>query len=344
MPGSERAGMQVLRFAFTEAARVPALARETEEAGWDGLLLSDSQCLQSDVYAGLTLAAAHSKRLLLGPGVTNVFTRHPSVTAGAIATLQALSGGRAVLGLGRGDTALRQLGLPPVPLPVFEQGLRDLQAYLRGEAVESHGFPSRLAWLPSGPKVPVDVFASGPRTMALAGSLAERVTLGVGAEPAWVRWAVATVRRAREEAGLDPGALGIGLNVILGASTREAEALEQVRGNAALFAGFAGAARRVPGLLTPADEAVLAASEAAYRSGTAAPPLPDAFLRRFAVAGSPETVVGRLQELAELGLSHLVVVGPSKFAAPGAEESFGALMASEILPRLRESGARRSPG
>lgn len=315
--------MEILRFAFTEAAAVAALARQTEEDGWGGLLLSDSQCLQSDVYVSLTLAAQATRRLRLGPGVTNLATRHPSVTANALATLQELSAGRAVLGLGRGDTAVARLGWARTPLAEFECGVQTLQDYLRGQAAPDG---SRLAWMAGGTasKVPLDVFASGPRAMAVGARHAERVTLAVGAEPAWVEWALGTVRQARREAGVDPEGVQCGLSVCMGLGDTPAEAREQVRGNAGLFAAFAGSARRVPGLLSAEDDRALAA----------AGDLPDAFLDRFAVVGTPERCVARLRELAALGLGHLVVVGPSKFAPAGSAERFAERMRREVLPAL----------
>ena len=72
-------------------------AAAIEAEGWDGMLVPDSQALMTDVYVALTAAAIATHTLKLGTGVTNPFTRHPAVAAAAIAGLQELSGGRAVL-------------------------------------------------------------------------------------------------------------------------------------------------------------------------------------------------------------------------------------------------------
>src|SRR5579863_7488273 len=82
-----------------------------ESQGWDGIALADTQCISEDVFVLLGLAAQATTKVKLMTGVTNPYTRHPSVTAGAIATIQAVSRGRAVLGIGRGDSALGQIGL-----------------------------------------------------------------------------------------------------------------------------------------------------------------------------------------------------------------------------------------
>ncbi|PON13864.1 hypothetical protein C2W62_32110 [Candidatus Entotheonella serta] len=87
-----------------------AFAERAENAGWHGMLVVDSQNLSGDSYVALAAAATGSSKLGLATGVTNSVTRHPAVTAGAIASIQKLSGGRAVLGIGRGDSALAHLG------------------------------------------------------------------------------------------------------------------------------------------------------------------------------------------------------------------------------------------
>ena len=110
-------------------------AKRAEDEGWDGIGLVDSQNLAGDPYIELALAANATQRIRLGTAVTNPLTRHPAAMATAIATVQAESDGRAVLGIGRGDSALAHLGLAPAPVPTFERYLARLQGYLRGEDV-----------------------------------------------------------------------------------------------------------------------------------------------------------------------------------------------------------------
>jgi 5,10-methylenetetrahydromethanopterin reductase len=123
------------------------MALTAEAEGWDGLLLADSQNLQAEVFVELSLVARATKRLQIGPGVTNPITRHPAVTASAAATLQAESGGRAVLQVSRGDTAVSFIGKPPAPANVLEAYVSDLQTYLRGDPLDQDGFASRLEWV-----------------------------------------------------------------------------------------------------------------------------------------------------------------------------------------------------
>ena len=117
--------MEFWLHSFSFPHRTAELARRAEAWGFTGMLVADSQNLNADVWIELALAAAATERLHLGPGVTNPLTRHSSVTAAAAATLQVESGGRAVLGLGRGDSALSQIGREPAHVAVFERALTE---------------------------------------------------------------------------------------------------------------------------------------------------------------------------------------------------------------------------
>ncbi len=174
------------------------LARRVEAWGFDGLLVADSQNLNADVWIELALIAAATDRIRLGPGVTNPATRHPAVTASAAATLQLESGGRAVLGFGRGDSALTQIGRRPVPVAELESALVAIQGFLRGEQVQIDGVASEITWIADSdqPKVPVAVAATGPRVIELGARHAERLDFTVGAEPDRMRWAVDTARQS----------------------------------------------------------------------------------------------------------------------------------------------------
>ena len=172
-------------------------AARAEEIGFDGIVYVDSQNRYGDTYVCMALAAHATSTIKLGTGVTNSFTRHPAVTASAIATVQAESGGRAYLGIARGDSALAHLGRAPDSVPKFEDYLRRVQAYLRAEDVQfeaggdinsvglaDYRDSSIIFWIDERkpPKVPVDVAATGPKVIAAAARHADSVTLNVGAD------------------------------------------------------------------------------------------------------------------------------------------------------------------
>jgi 5,10-methylenetetrahydromethanopterin reductase len=323
-----------------EAATV---ARTAEAEGWDGLLYVDTQNLLYDTFAALYLGAAATSRVRLGTAVTNPVTRHPAVLAGAFATLQHVSAGRAYLGIGRGDTALQLIGEKPPSAERFAALLAQLQASLRGETVELNGFPSRITWLPEPglPGVPVDVFASGPRMIDVAARLGDRVTLALGAEPARMRWGIERARAARQRAGLARETLSIGAMVIVAVGPDPAALRELVRANASVSAHFQRGSLDV---LSAEDRAIVVAITRdydQYRHGTAPAPqareLPGEFIDRFTVTGPPDHCAARLRELVALGLDHLVVVGAARDVDPAIRHGLDRLFAAEVLPALRAS-------
>lgn len=319
------------------------MAQSLEEAGWDGMYLADTQNLAADVYVSLGQAAAVTGNLRLATGVTNPVTRHPAVTASAIASVQAASAGRAVLGIGRGDSSLGHLGRPPARVADFERYLTRVRGYLHGEEVDlGEGVTSTNRWIADSalPPVPIDVAATGPRVTALAARLGDRVTFAVGADPARLRDAIALVRAEREAAGLDPAGISVGAYVNTVAHPDVERARAVVRGGTAAFAHFSGMAG-APSTDSP-DASVFEALGRDYdvtghAAATAdhATALPDDFIDRFSVAGPVEHCVARLSELVEAGAERLVLIPGSSDADPGDIVANVALLAADVLPRLR---------
>ena len=321
---------------------VQAHAAAVEEDGWDGLLFTDTQNLSMDVFGSLYLAASATSQLKLGTAVINLVTRHPAVVASAFATLHHVSGGRAHLGVGRGDTALKLVGFTPPSAHQFEAQLENLQSYLRGDAVDVGGFESRITWLPleGESKVPVDVFGSGPHVIGEGARLGDRLTVTVGAEPERVKWAIETARHARTSAGLDAETLVVGAFVIVGVGTDRKALDELIRGNASISAHFQ---RNVISALSASDAAVVEEVTGRYDTyhhglehAAQSEILPDNFLHRFAVIGPPEKCAERLHQLVELGLSHLVIVGGSRDIDIAVRKRSDHLIAKEVLPALQE--------
>ena len=295
------------------------------------MLLADSQNLQAEVFVELAFAVRATERVKLGTGVTNPLTRHPAVTAAAAATLEAESGGRTVLGVGRGDSAVTFVGARPAPVAVLEEFVRRLQRYLRGEVVDSNGFPSRLEWLPKDvPNAVVDVAATGKRTIEIAARQADAVTFAVGAEPERLRWAIKTARAA--------GARRFGAYIVAAAHPNVAAARDLVRANVATFAHFSRSSLEQ---LRDGDRHVVEEVSRRYETaGDARSPAPqaavtDEFIDRFALAGPSERCAERLRERAVLEIDRFVVVGAGKDANPRGAEAAWKRFAMEVLPSLR---------
>jgi 5,10-methylenetetrahydromethanopterin reductase len=334
--------IELYTMSIPEARLSEHLAVRAEEAGWDGITFTDSQNLVGDPFVGLALAARATTRLRLMTAVSNVATRHPAALATAIATVQEESGGRAVLGVGRGDTALFHLGRPPMPLNEFFARCTDVRTYLHRGTVDIDGFPSRLRWLDRAgqPPVPLDIAASGPKVLAFAGRAAERVSLAVGADAARVEWAAELVRAAARDAGRDSPS--IGAYVTVACHPDKAAGRELVRGSVAAFAHFSAMPGSTGAGVGDADRALVAEVGRTYDSHqhlvNAAPHarvLPDEFVDRFAIVGDARACTHQLAALAALGLDRLIITGPSFGADRDHSRTHAQLIREEVLPALR---------
>jgi len=320
-------------------------AERAEHDGWDGLTFVDSQNLVGDPYIAVTQAAAATSRLRFATGVTNAFTRHPAALANVAATVQEVSGGRFVLGIGRGDTALFHLGRKPQPVDAFVAAVTDLQTYLAGGTIDCNGRPSRLQFLDRcrQPKVPLDLAPSGPRMIEFAGRIAERVTLAVGADPERVAWAIDLARKAAANAGRDPAEISFGAYVNVGCHPDAEVARALISGAVSAFAHFSSMPGSTGAGLREEDRAVVADVGRRYDSNehlrnTAAhnAALTPEFVDRFAIVGPPDRCVTRLRELADLGLERFVVTGASFASRRDDAMTSAGLVTREVVPALRD--------
>jgi len=345
-------------------------AQEIEAAGWDGMLVVDSQNLSGDPYVSLALAATATTRIGLGTGVTNSITRHAAATATAIASVQRISNGRAVLGIGRGDSALAHLGRAPARLAQFERYLRHLQLYLGGESVcfddidippeaappllglHLHDAPpsSRIGWIADGlrggakggAKVPVEVAASGPKVIAMAALHAERVMFTLGADTERLAWGIALAKKTRKDAGLDPDAIAFGAYVNLGCHADMDAARGLVRGGLTTFARFSVMHGKANGPVSAKDREQLETLVTNYdmkahtrgdsrQAGT----LTDDFVDRFAIVGTPDRCIERLRALRALGLDKVAISGGMRGASAEDAVVSKRLVAEQVLPGMR---------
>jgi 5,10-methylenetetrahydromethanopterin reductase len=336
--------MELWTMGIPEIGTVTAQAERAERRGWDGITFTDSQNLVGDPFVAVALAAAATQRLRFATGVTNAYTRHPAALANVAATVQETSGGRFVLGIGRGDTAMFHLGRKPMPVAAFIASVTDLQTYLANETVDCNGHPSRLQWLDRcrQPKVPLDIAVSGPRMIEFAARIAERVTLAVGADPDRVAWALDLARTAAAGAGRDPSEISFGAYVNVGCHPDLEAARNVISGAVAAFAHFSSMPGSTGAGLAETDRAVVAEVGRTYDSNehlsnaaahTSA--LNPEFVDRFAVVGPPDVCARRLQGLAGLGVERFVITGASFRSDREHARTSEGLLTGELLPALR---------
>ncbi len=196
MTGGARFGIVFLPESLREFG---ALCRGAEEAGFDLLGVADSQSVFRELYVALAVAARETSRVRLGPLVTNPQTRHLAVTASAISSVDELSGGRAILGLGSGDSAIYTLGAPPATVAGLEDAVVTLGRLTSGEPLDRGG--RRWQVRRSTRRVPVYLAAEGPRTLELAGRVADGVIVGLGLTPEVIALSLAAVERGARASG-----------------------------------------------------------------------------------------------------------------------------------------------
>jgi 5,10-methylenetetrahydromethanopterin reductase len=315
---------------------------ELEREGFDVALYGDSQTIFEDPYVRMANAAARTSRIRVAPGIGAPVTRDASIIASCAASVHAESGGRALLCLGSGDSAIAAVGgRPPLPVAEFEREVAMIRRYLRGEAVDRSGAATRLHWIPPElPPVEVDVSATGPRTIAMAARVADRVTFNVGSEPERVQWAADVARAEREDARL-------GAWITVGVGEDEEALIDGMRAVCAVHARFpkmgGGSMRAVPeharAVASAVDTELLAFEGTRIEALKAASArVDDEFVRWHATLGDAEAVTARLQQLVDIGLSHLYLV----FGDPNTDVSFmkesRQRFAGEVMPALRAAG------
>lgn len=291
-----------------EVARIAAAA---EELGFAGVWVADSQSVFRDAYAALAICAERTRRIRLATGVTNPVTRHPAVIAGAMATLAEHSGGRAVLGIGAGESAVYTIGQRPAILARLEEVVGVVRALLDGQTALFDGHELRITW----PTVPVPIYfaSSGPQSLRLAGRISDGVLFQVGATPELVRYAMDAVTDGAAEAGREVQSVErlVRLACVVASSRDEARA--QARGYVAAAAGTVFSS--VPHEHLPSDLATdLRRMKEHYdyskhASGDAkhADLLTDRIIDAIAIAGTPSDAIPRLRELIHTGAGGFVI-------------------------------------
>jgi 5,10-methylenetetrahydromethanopterin reductase len=162
-------------------------AQYLDDSIYGKMWMTDSHQLYADAYVTLGQCAAATEELRLATGVTNPITRHPTVTANAISSVNEISDGRATLAIGTGDSAVYSIGKTPAQVSELCESVETMQALLAGETVDFDGEPFQLS-TPT-PAEEVHIAAEGPKTLQMAGAVADGVVFGGGTKPERVDWA-----------------------------------------------------------------------------------------------------------------------------------------------------------
>ena len=334
------------RFDFSTPDAFATDVARAESLGWDYAFVPDSQLRRHDTYVLLAFAARETSTIHLGPLLANPVTRHPTVTAGSIATVDAVSEGRAILGLGIGDTAVRLAGLKPARVATLEDSTRTIRSLLHGDAVEVGA--DRPAQLPHPRSVPVWIAAAGPRSLRAAGRVADGVFIRAGLHPANLHAAVDQIRAGADEAGRDPASVRLGLVVHTALQDDPERALLMGKSIAAGFYEYSPHLFNLAGLTWdgPDIHELQARVHPDFHhhpdlveSGCIVDFLPDAAASAFSAHGTPTEVAAQLVEACSHGIDFDIIV-PHPIPnppPPGAQDgpSYMERVAHEVIPVVR---------
>jgi len=321
------------------------IAGKLEQLGFDAVLLSDSQNRAPEVWTALGAASCETSTALLGPGITNTVTRDPAVIAAAATTLQMLSAGRAILPIGRGDSAAMFCGSQPAKVAEFELAAQQIRDYLHHFNADRAGYQSNMDWLAiaaeHGP-VPIEIIPSGPRMTEVAARTADRISFAVGADPEYIAQFRDHAKQAALDAGRDPAKLkfGVWLNVVV--HPDRAVALEAVRSSTGVWARFSTHRKDKHNLPKPLRDVVehlknYDKTQWAQQGATTEAMMPTEFVDWFAIAGNVDYCRERLKKIAALDLDYCYIVPGNLGFADAVGEASIRSFAKDLLPGLQGS-------
>ena len=295
-----------------------ALALEDEQLGFDIRYFGDNHSLHPDPFVALFDAARATTRIKLATGIVTTVTRFPSVLANLAAPLQLASNGRAILGIGKGDSVVAMVGKRPQKHDEFVSNTTLLRAFLHRESVRLGNYDSSLAWLAGQDytPVPIEIAGAGPRTLAAAATLADRIQLTVGAPPERIRWALDIIRTALADGGRDRREVQIGALVPLCVDASRTAAAERLRtGDRSASRTWRASLAWISAPNRTSCVEVTTRLRHAYDYGhhnmEQANPMRDLVDAEFAdwygIGGPPAYITERLGELVELGIDYFVL-------------------------------------
>ncbi|MBU6148285.1 MAG: TIGR03842 family LLM class F420-dependent oxidoreductase [Actinomycetales bacterium] len=297
------------------AARVIDLARRAEAYGFSHVWTFDSHILWEEPYVIYSQILAETRKIVVGPMVTNPATRDITVTASVFATLNEMYGNRTVIGIGRGDSAVRVTNGKPVSVAELRQAVVDIKGLANGEAIEYRGNHLRLPWAGAS-RAEVWVAAYGPKVLAVTGEVGDGFILQL-ADPAIAEWTIAAVKRAAADAGRDPESLAI----CVAAPAYVTDDVEHARDQLRWFGGMVGnhvadiverygeGGGGVPSALTDyiRGRQGYDYNEHGRAGNTHTDFVPDAIIDRFCIIGPIAEHVRRLEELRALGVTQFAL-------------------------------------
>ncbi|MDP4803349.1 MAG: TIGR03842 family LLM class F420-dependent oxidoreductase [Candidatus Nanopelagicales bacterium] len=322
------------------ASRVVDLARRAETLGFSYVWTFDSHILWEEPYVIYSKILDETRNVIVGPMVTNPATRDITVTASVFATLNEMYGNRTVIGIGRGDSAVRVTNGKPVSVAELRQSVLDIKGLVNGESIEYNGNNIRLPWA-SKSRTDVWVAAYGPKVLALTGEVGDGFILQL-ADPSIAEWTIKAVRDAAAAAGRNPDDVYICVAAPAYVTDDIAHGRDQLRwfggmvGNhvADIVARYGEDGAAVPAALTEyiKNRQGYDYNEHGKAGNTHTDFVPDEIIDRFCIIGPVEEHIRRLEELKALGVNQFAL-----YLQHDDKDNTMAQYGEKIIPAIQET-------
>jgi len=296
-----------------------ARAKRAEALGFEAIFFADSQMNNVDPFQAMAICAVNTRTIRFGTAVTNIVYRDPSIVANSFATLNEISEGRAIVGLGTGDGPVYSLGRTATKLVDFEKGLRLIRDLLHDRGVEVPRGKERAGGnvkLKAGRRpVPVYISAEGPKTLRVAGRACDGVILGTGFDPDVLEWAEARITEGAKEAGRPPSEIDVMPAGMIVVDDDGDLARRRVRSRMANRAhhNFRFTMETVPEKEVAGVQKFMAGFDISKSIEERVDPdlVTDYLLERFTIAGTPEECIARVKRLEGEGIRRILLTPPN---------------------------------
>ena len=295
--------------------------RRAEEMGF-GTAWVPEDYFYRGAFSLASALACSTKKMRVGIGVLNPYTRHPALTAMEFAALMEISRGRAILGIGAGvrHWIETQMGIAySKPATSIRETVEIVRRLFRGESVTFEGKvfrtqATKLSFPSPSVEIPIHLGVMGPQNLAIAGEIADGVLLSAMTSPAYARFTIENVRRGAERAGRSINNIEFGAMLLISVSEDERQARDAVKPVLATLLSLLSATPEIPILaiagIDPDEGRRFGES---YSKGELPTRLvTDRMIDTFAIAGSPEHCRAALTDLVDAGIQH-----PVAFEIPG---------------------------
>ena len=297
--------------------KIGYMAKLAEDAGFGNIWITDHYN-NRDVWTTLAVLSLLTNKISLGTGVTNPYTRNAAITASSIASINELSGGRAILGIGPGDKAtFDKMGIDwDKPLSRVRETVLAIRAFLAKEQVSQAGFKgAQMSFTTS--KIPIYIGAQGPKMLELAGAISDGVLINAS-HPDDFKFAVPMIRAGAEKAGRKPEDVQVCAYASFSADKDPAKAVNASKIVVAFI--VAGSPENVLERHGIGMYEAKAISDAISRFDFkgAMDGVTPRMTEAFSISGAPADCRARIDELLSTGVTQIVVgspIGPNKESA-----------------------------